>query len=56
MSTVLVLTVGGSSAPILSAIRDHQPDFVAFIYAAAERSLAGIVRDVGLTPPFAGAT
>ncbi|MEI7644326.1 MAG: TIGR02710 family CRISPR-associated CARF protein [Chloroflexales bacterium] len=31
MFTVLVLTVGGSSAPILSAIRDHQPDFVVFI-------------------------
>ena len=38
MSTVLVLTVGGSSAPILSAIRDHQPDFVAFITSKDQRT------------------
>ncbi len=31
MSTVLALTVGGSCAPIVTAIRDYQPDFVCFI-------------------------
>lgn len=30
-STILVVTVGGASAPIVSAIQAHQPEFVAFI-------------------------
>ena len=38
MSTVLVLTVGGASAPILSAIRDRQPDFVAFVTSKDQRT------------------
>lgn len=31
MPTILILTVGGSSAPIVSAIREHHPTFVAFV-------------------------
>ncbi|MEI8167844.1 MAG: TIGR02710 family CRISPR-associated CARF protein [Chloroflexales bacterium] len=31
MSTILILTVGGASAPILSAIRERQPTFVVFV-------------------------
>ena len=37
MSTTLIVTVGGASAPIISAIREHQPTFVAFVTSKDQR-------------------
>jgi len=37
MSTILALTVGGSCVPVITAIRDYQPDFVCFIASGGNR-------------------
>ena len=37
MSVMLALTVGGSCAPVITAIRDYQPDFVCFIVSSGSR-------------------
>ncbi len=37
MSTVLALTVGGSCAPVITAIHDYQPDFVCFIVSGGDK-------------------
>ncbi len=37
MGTLLVLTVGGSCAPVITAIRDYQPDFVCFVVSGGDK-------------------
>ncbi len=37
MSTILALTVGGSCAPVITAVRDYQPDFVCFIVSGGDK-------------------
>lgn len=37
MATLLVLTVGGACAPVITAIRDYQPDFVCFVASSGPR-------------------
>jgi hypothetical protein len=46
MTTVLVIAVGGSSAPIVTAIKDYRPDFVAFIASQDDGGKAGSRRTV----------
>ena len=37
MSTLLALTVGGSCAPVVTAVRDYAPDFVCFFASSGPR-------------------
>ncbi|HXK42563.1 MAG TPA: TIGR02710 family CRISPR-associated CARF protein [Anaerolineae bacterium] len=37
MGTLLVLTVGSSCAPVITAIRDYQPDFVCFVVSGGDK-------------------
>ncbi len=37
MSTLLAITVGGSCAPVVTAIRDYNPDYVIFIVSTGAR-------------------
>lgn len=37
MATLLVLTVGGACAPVITAIRDYRPDFVCFVVSCGPR-------------------
>ena len=43
MRTLLTLTVGGSCAPVVTAIRDHNPDFVVFIVSTGSRGSRAMV-------------
>jgi len=47
MSTLLALTVGGSCAPVITAIRDYQPDFVYFIVSGGDRGSRKTVDGTG---------
>lgn len=47
MKTLLVLTVGGSCAPVITAIRDYQPDFVCFIVSGGSRGSRATVDSPG---------
>lgn len=42
-STMLALTVGGSCAPVVTAIRDYNPDFVVFIVSTGTRGSRAMV-------------
>jgi len=42
MTTILALTVGGSCAPVVTAVQDYQPDLVCFIATGGEQ---GQLRD-----------
>jgi len=43
MKTVLALTVGGSCAPVVTAIQDYAPDFVIFIVSTGQRGSRSMV-------------
>lgn len=47
MSTILVITVGGSCQPIITAIRDFQPDFVLFFASGGARGSRLMVDGAG---------
>lgn len=47
MPTLLVMTVGGSCAPVVTAIRDYAPDFVAFIVTVGSRGSRSNVDGAG---------
>ncbi len=43
MQTLLAITVGGSCAPVVTAIRDYNPDFVVFIVSTGARGSRAMV-------------
>lgn len=43
MSTLLALTVGGSCAPLVAAVRDYAPDFVCFFASSGPRGSRTLV-------------
>jgi len=43
VQTLLALTVGGSCAPVVTAIRDYNPDFVVFIVSTGSRGSRSMV-------------
>lgn len=47
MSTLLALTVGGSCAPLVTAVRDYAPDFVCFFASAGPRGSRAMVDGPG---------
>lgn len=47
METLLVLTVGGSCAPVITAIRDYQPDFVCFVVSGGAKGSRATVDGPG---------
>lgn len=47
MQTLLALTVGGSCAPVVTAIRDYNPDFVVFIVSTGSRGSRSTVNGQG---------
>lgn len=46
MQTVLIIAVGGSSTPVVTAINDYQPDFVAFVASQDAGGKGGSARTV----------
>lgn len=47
MSTLLALTVGGSCAPLVAAVRDYAPDFVCFFASSGPRGSRTLVDGPG---------
>lgn len=47
MFTILALTVGGSCAPIVTAVQDYQPDFVCFIATGGNKGSRSTVDGPG---------
>ncbi len=47
MTTLLALTVGGSCAPVVTAVRDYKPDFVCFFASSGSHGSRAMVDGAG---------
>jgi hypothetical protein len=47
MPTLLAVTVGGSCAPVITAVRDYEPEFVCFIVSTGARGSRKTIVDPG---------